>query len=99
MIQRWTDARIQSNEILGCSASSALVKRTLQCRSMLSSTRRATVYLTMNATKDELKAAPGLRYERSTTTWVLDTGSSDRPPANNGISLDWAASVVQFSVR
>jgi hypothetical protein len=46
-------------------------------------TRDGKVYLTMDATKDELKAAPGLRYDRSTTTWVPDTGSSDRPPANN----------------
>jgi sporulation protein YlmC with PRC-barrel domain len=42
-------------------------------------TRDGKVYLTMNATKDELKAAPGLRYDRSTTTWVPDSGASDRP--------------------
>ena len=27
-------------------------------------------YLTMNADKDELKSAPGLTYDRSTTRWV-----------------------------
>ena len=27
-------------------------------------------YLTMNADKDELKNAPGLTYDRSTTRWV-----------------------------
>jgi len=46
-------------------------------------TRDNKVYLTMDATKDELKAAPGLRYDRSTTTWVPDTGDAARatPPA------------------
>jgi hypothetical protein len=42
-------------------------------------TRDGKVYLTMNATKDELKAAPGLRYDSNTTTWMPDTGASDRP--------------------
>jgi sporulation protein YlmC with PRC-barrel domain len=32
-------------------------------------------YLTMNATKDELKAAPGFKYDRDKTAWVPDTGS------------------------
>lgn len=32
-------------------------------------------YLTMNATKDELKAAPGFKYDREKTAWVPDTGS------------------------
>jgi len=27
-------------------------------------------YLVMNATKDSLKSAPGLKYDRTTTTWV-----------------------------
>jgi sporulation protein YlmC with PRC-barrel domain len=31
------------------------------------------VYLTLDTTKDALKAAPGLRYDRSTTTWMPDT--------------------------
>ena len=30
------------------------------------------VRLTMNANKDELKSAPGLKYDRQTTTWVPD---------------------------
>jgi sporulation protein YlmC with PRC-barrel domain len=30
-------------------------------------------YLVMNATKDSLKAAPGFKYNRDTTTWVADT--------------------------
>jgi hypothetical protein len=42
-------------------------------------TRDGKVYLTMNATKDELKAAPGLRYDSDTTTWAPDTSASDRP--------------------
>ena len=29
-------------------------------------------YLTMNATKDELKNASGFTYDRATTKWVLD---------------------------
>jgi sporulation protein YlmC with PRC-barrel domain len=45
-------------------------------------TRDGKVYLTMNTTKDELKTAPGLRYDRTTTTWGSDTGSSDRAPAS-----------------
>ncbi len=36
------------------------------------------VYLTVNATKDELKAAPGLKYDRGTTAWVPDSNSSTR---------------------
>jgi sporulation protein YlmC with PRC-barrel domain len=30
------------------------------------------VYLTMNATKDALKAAPGFKYDKNTTKWVSD---------------------------
>ncbi|HLH88874.1 MAG TPA: PRC-barrel domain-containing protein [Xanthobacteraceae bacterium] len=30
------------------------------------------VYLTMNTTKDELKAAPGFKYDKKTTKWVPD---------------------------
>jgi sporulation protein YlmC with PRC-barrel domain len=29
-------------------------------------------YLTLDTTKDALKAAPGLKYDRNTTTWVPD---------------------------
>ncbi len=29
-------------------------------------------YLVMNATKDELKNAPGFKYDRDTTQWVPD---------------------------
>src|SRR4051794_37386818 len=36
-------------------------------------TRDGKVYLTLDTTKDALKAAPGLKYDRSTTTWVPDT--------------------------
>jgi sporulation protein YlmC with PRC-barrel domain len=31
------------------------------------------VYLTMDATKDALKAAPGFKYDREKTSWVPDT--------------------------
>jgi sporulation protein YlmC with PRC-barrel domain len=30
-------------------------------------------YLTLDATKDALKTAPGLKYDRSTMTWMPDT--------------------------
>ena len=33
-------------------------------------TKDGKVYLTLDTTKDALKAAPGLKYDRSTTTWV-----------------------------
>jgi sporulation protein YlmC with PRC-barrel domain len=33
------------------------------------------VYLTMNTTKDALKAAPGFKYDRDKTAWVPDTSS------------------------
>jgi sporulation protein YlmC with PRC-barrel domain len=33
------------------------------------------IYLTMNTTKDALKAAPGFKYDRDKTAWVPDTGS------------------------
>jgi sporulation protein YlmC with PRC-barrel domain len=32
-------------------------------------------YLVLNATKDALKSAPGLKYDREKTTWVPDTSS------------------------
>jgi hypothetical protein len=33
-------------------------------------TRDNKIYLTMDATKDALKAAPGFKYNRTSTTWV-----------------------------
>jgi len=36
-------------------------------------TKDGKVYLTLDTTKDALKAAPGLRYDRNTTTWVSDS--------------------------
>jgi sporulation protein YlmC with PRC-barrel domain len=35
-------------------------------------TKDGKVYLTLDTTKDALKAAPGLRYDKNTTTWVPD---------------------------
>jgi hypothetical protein len=32
--------------------------------------RNQKVYLTMDATKDALKAAPGLKYDREKTSWI-----------------------------
>jgi sporulation protein YlmC with PRC-barrel domain len=33
------------------------------------------IYLTMDTTKDALKAAPGFKYDRERTTWVPDTAA------------------------
>jgi sporulation protein YlmC with PRC-barrel domain len=33
-------------------------------------------YLTMDANKDTLKAAPGLKYDRNTTAWIPDTNTN-----------------------
>ena len=37
------------------------------------SERNGKVLLTMNATADQLKAAPGFKYDSNTTTWVPDS--------------------------
>ena len=39
-------------------------------------------YLTMNATKDELKSAPGFKYDRNTTTWISDKSASNAAPTS-----------------
>jgi sporulation protein YlmC with PRC-barrel domain len=39
-------------------------------------------YLVMDANKDALQNAPGLRYDRNTTTWEPDTGNNSNRPAN-----------------
>jgi hypothetical protein len=33
------------------------------------------IYLTMDTTKDALKAAPGFKYDREKTTWIPETAS------------------------
>jgi sporulation protein YlmC with PRC-barrel domain len=35
-------------------------------------------YLSMDASKDSLKAAPGYKYDRTATTWVPDTSDAER---------------------
>jgi sporulation protein YlmC with PRC-barrel domain len=35
-------------------------------------------YLVMDANKDALKSAPGIRYDRDATTWVPDTNNNNR---------------------
>ena len=35
--------------------------------------KNSKVYLTMDTTKDALKAAPGFKYDKNTTKWVPDT--------------------------
>jgi sporulation protein YlmC with PRC-barrel domain len=41
-------------------------------------------YLVMDANKDALKAAPGLKYDRNTTAWIPDTNTNaaSNTPAN-----------------
>ena len=39
-------------------------------------TRDNKVYLTLDTTKDALKAAPGFKYDRTTTMWTPDTGTT-----------------------
>lgn len=39
--------------------------------------RDGKVYLTMDANKDQLKAAQGLRYDRVTNSWMADTAAND----------------------
>jgi hypothetical protein len=34
------------------------------------------IYLTMDATKDALKSAPGFKYDKDKTSWVPDTTTS-----------------------
>jgi hypothetical protein len=36
------------------------------------------VYLTMDATKDALKSAPGFKYDSDKTTWVPDTSNNGK---------------------
>lgn len=36
------------------------------------------VRLTMNANKDELKSAPGLKYDKQSTSWVPDRNSNNK---------------------
>jgi hypothetical protein len=36
--------------------------------------------LVINATKDELKNAPGFKYDRNTTTWMSDKSASNTAP-------------------
>jgi sporulation protein YlmC with PRC-barrel domain len=38
------------------------------------------VYLTMDATKDALKAAPGFKYDKNTTKWVPEKQASNTAP-------------------
>jgi sporulation protein YlmC with PRC-barrel domain len=38
-------------------------------------TKDSKTYLTMDTTKDALKAAPGFKYDRQKTAWVPDNGS------------------------
>jgi len=44
-------------------------------------TRDGKVYLTMDTSKDELKSAQGLKYDRNTTTWAPD--NRDTAPKRN----------------
>ena len=41
--------------------------------------KNSKVYLTMDTTKDALKAAPGFKYDKNTTKWVPDKQASNTP--------------------
>jgi sporulation protein YlmC with PRC-barrel domain len=43
-------------------------------------------YLTLDETKDSLKAATGYKYDRTATTWVVDNG--DRGKRTTGVASD-----------
>ncbi|RTL62891.1 MAG: PRC-barrel domain containing protein [Hyphomicrobiales bacterium] len=45
--------------------------------------RDGKVYLTMDANKDALKAAQGLRYDRVTNSWAPDTGNNSSNTNHN----------------
>jgi sporulation protein YlmC with PRC-barrel domain len=49
--------------------------------------RDGKVYLTMDANKDQLKAAQGLRYDRVTNSWMADTAANDSAPANRPTNM------------
>lgn len=50
--------------------------------------RDGKVYLTMDANKDQLKAAPGLRFDRTTNSWMADTADNSRTaPANRPTTM------------
>ena len=52
----------------------------------------------MDATKDELKAAPWMRYDHNTTTWIPDTGDS-RPTAPTGFAARTGLALAFNGIR
>lgn len=40
-------------------------------------TKDNSIYLTMNTTKNDLKSAPGFKYDRQSTKWVPDTSKGN----------------------
>lgn len=50
--------------------------------------RDGKVYLTMDANKDQLKAAQGLRFDRTTNSWMADTAENNATaPANRPTNM------------
>ncbi len=49
--------------------------------------RDGKVYLTMDANKDQLKAAQGLRYDRVTNSWGADTASNTNNRTGTGTGM------------
>jgi sporulation protein YlmC with PRC-barrel domain len=39
-------------------------------------TKNNSIYLTMDTTKDQLRSAPGFKYDSQTTSWVPDTSGN-----------------------
>ena len=61
----------------------------VQFDSIQRTVRDGKVYLTMDANKDQLKAAQGLRFDRVTNSWMADTGATDSgtAPANRPTNM------------
>lgn len=54
--------------------------------------RDGKIHLTMDASKEQLKAAQGLRYDRVTNSWMADTAANNTttPPANRPTNMPTA---------
>ena len=51
--------------------------------------------LVMNTTKDDLKTAPGFKYDRNSTTWVLDKTRSIGNGSLNALLAGYLQTVMQ----
>ena len=54
-------------------------------------------HLTVNTTKDELKSAPGLTYDRDTTTWISDKSARNADPKKSASDAEHKTSLLSVS--